>query len=159
MIGRESLPEPDPRRTNLVSFPVRLQHSLIIPEGISRLGSRRLGVRRGNMTGTGNMFTGVMPNRAMEVFTTLLAQPGLRIERIVSAGHASPPGVWLDQPHGEWVLVLDGAAALEIEGMEGLQRLGAGDYVWLPPHCRHRVAWTDAGRATVWLAVHVGERE
>ena len=92
----------------------------------------------------------------MEVFTILLAQPGLRIERIVSAGHATPPGEWLDQPHGEWVMVVEGAAALELEGEAGLRRMNAGDYAWLPPRCRHRVAWTDAERTTVWLAVHVG---
>ncbi len=107
------------------------------------------------MSGTGNILSGVMPNRATEVFTTLLAVPGLRIERIVSAGQASPPGVWLDQPQGEWVLLLEGSAALEIEGDSTLHRLERGDYVWLPPRHRHRVAWTDAGRATIWLAVHI----
>lgn len=108
------------------------------------------------MSGTGNIFSGVMPNRSMEVFTTLLSARGIRIERIVSAGHATRPGVWLDQPQGEWVLLLEGSAALEIEGASGLRQLAPGDYVWLAPHCRHRVAWTDAGKTTVWLAVHVG---
>ena len=110
------------------------------------------------MTGTGNIFSGVMPNQSMEVFTTLHAQPGLRIERIVSAGQASPPGVWLDQPQAEWVLLLEGGAALEIEGEEGLRRMAPGDYVWLPPRRRHRVAWTEAGRTTIWLAVHFGTK-
>jgi cupin 2 domain-containing protein len=108
------------------------------------------------MTGTGNIFSGVMPNRSMEVFTTLLAQPGLRVERIVSAGQASPPGEWLDQPEGEWVLLLDGSATLEIEGEEGPTCMAPGDYVWLPPRRKHRVASTDATRTTIWLAVHVG---
>jgi len=107
------------------------------------------------MIGTGNIFADVMPNPAMEAFATLLSQPGLRIERIVSAGQATPAGVWLDQEQGEWVLLLEGAAALEVEGETGPRRLARGDYIWLPPHCRHRVAWTEAGRATVWLAVHV----
>jgi cupin 2 domain-containing protein len=109
------------------------------------------------MTGTGNIFSGVMPNPSMEVFTTLLSAPGLRIERIVSAGHATPPGVWHDQPQGEWVLVLQGSAALEIDGARELHRMTPGDYVWLPPRKRHRVAWTEAGRPTVWLAVHAGK--
>ena len=34
------------------------------------------------MSGTGNIFAGVMPNPTMEIFTTLLAEPGLRIERV-----------------------------------------------------------------------------
>ena len=108
------------------------------------------------MTGTGNIYAGVAPDPTREIFTTLLAGPGVRIERIVSIGQASPPGVWLDQPQGEWVLVLEGSAGLEIEGEVAFLRLERGDYVWLPPRCRHRVAWTDAGRTTVWLAVHVG---
>ncbi len=110
------------------------------------------------MSGTGNILSGVMPNRAMEVFTTLLSERGIRIERIVSAGHATRPGVWLDQAQGEWVLLLEGSAALEIEGESAMRQLKPGDYMWLPPHCRHRVAWTDAGRTTVWLAVHVGSK-
>ena len=41
-----------------------------------------------------------------------MTRPGLRIERIVSLGQASPPGFWYDQAEGEWVLVLAGAARL-----------------------------------------------
>lgn len=111
------------------------------------------------MSGTGNVFSGVMPNRAAEVFTTLLAEREVRIERIVSMGQGTRPGVWLDQPQGEWVLLLEGSAALEIEGESGIRQLGPGDYIWLPPRRRHRVAWTDAGRTTVWLAVHVGRTQ
>ena len=33
-------------------------------------------------------------------------------------------------------------------------RMGPGDYVHIPAHRRHRVAWTDPAQATVWLAVH-----
>ena len=32
--------------------------------------------------------------------------------------------------------------------------LKPGDYVHIPAHARHRVAWTDAAQPTVWLAVH-----
>jgi cupin 2 domain-containing protein len=51
-----------------------------------------------------------------EFFTTLLQAPGIRIERIVSHGHQSPDGFWYDQPTGEWVLVLKGAAKVDFEG-------------------------------------------
>jgi cupin 2 domain-containing protein len=44
--------------------------------------------------------------RAAEQVATLLTRPGLRVERIVSRGQASPPGFWYDQAEGEWVLVL-----------------------------------------------------
>ena len=42
----------------------------------------------------------VVPEAA-ERLEILLAQPGLRIERIVSSGQASPPGFWYDQPETE----------------------------------------------------------
>ena len=29
-----------------------------------------------------------------------------------------------------------------------------GDYVHIRAHVRHRVAWTDPNRETVWLALH-----
>jgi cupin 2 domain-containing protein len=35
----------------------------------------------------------------------LLADRHIRIERIVSEGHASPEGFWYDQSEHEWVLV------------------------------------------------------
>ena len=49
---------------------------------------------------------------AGEITKTLLAAPGVRIERIVSLGQASPPGFWYDQDEAEWVLLLAGAARL-----------------------------------------------
>jgi cupin 2 domain-containing protein len=36
----------------------------------------------------------------VEEFVELLSRPGLRIERIVSTGQASPAGFWDDQPRG-----------------------------------------------------------
>lgn len=106
------------------------------------------------MNEAGNIFRNATATPAEERFATLFAGPGLRIERIVSQGQTSPPGFWYDQPGGEWVLVLEGAAALEIEGQTDPVRLGPGDYLWLPPHRRHRVAWTAPDRRTLWLAVH-----
>jgi cupin 2 domain-containing protein len=79
----------------------------------------------------------------------------VRIERIVSTGHASPPGFWDDQEQGEFVVVLAGRAGLLIEGEAAPRVLRAGDYVHLPAHCRHRVEWTAADTPTVWLAIHI----
>ncbi len=92
-----------------------------------------------------------------EVFDDLLAVPGLRIERIVSHGHASPPGHWYDQHWDEWVIVLEGEAHLEIEGSEQPLRLRPGDHAWLPAGCRHRVSYTSENPPALWLAVHRGE--
>ena len=90
---------------------------------------------------------------AGEVAETLLAAPGLRIERIVSQGQASPPGFWYDQDEAEWVLVLAGAARLRFADEEEDRTLAPGDHLDIAPHRRHRVAWTDPSQPTVWLAV------
>lgn len=92
-----------------------------------------------------------------EVFTELLARPGLSMERIVSTGQCSPEGFWYDQPQGEWVLVLTGLARLQLEGEAEARTLGPGDWLDIPPHTRHRVAFTHPEQPTVWLAVHYGD--
>ena len=82
-----------------------------------------------------------------------MARPGLRIERIVSSGQASPPGFWYDQPHGEWVLVLRGEARLALADGAAPVLLRAGDFIDIAPHRRHRVEWTTPDEPTIWLAV------
>jgi cupin 2 domain-containing protein len=87
---------------------------------------------------------------AAERVDALLIKPGLRIERIVSRGQASPPGF---QPEAEWVVVLAGAARLRFQDESEARVLGPGDCVDIAPHRRHRVDWTDLTVPTVWLAV------
>ena len=101
-----------------------------------------------------NIFSELPPQLQQERFDTLVASGAVRIERIVSQGQATPEGEWFDQDLDEWVLLLTGSAGLLIEGEDAPRRLAAGDYLLLPAHCRHRVAWTDADQQTVWLAVH-----
>lgn len=91
-----------------------------------------------------------------EVFTTLLARPGLRIERIVSQGQVTPDDAPYDQAQDEWVLLLAGAARLWLED-RGDITLTPGDALLIPAHVRHRVTWTQADPPTVWLAVHIRE--
>ena len=88
-----------------------------------------------------------------ESVDALLTRPGLRIERIVSRGQASPPGFWYDQGEGEWVVLLAGAARLRFADETEAHLLRAGDWIDIPPHRRHRVDWTDPATPTVWLAV------
>ncbi len=92
-----------------------------------------------------------LPN---ELTTVLQEGLGVRIERIVSHGHNSPAGSWYDQPESEWVLVLKGAARLEFE--DRMVEMGPGDYINIPAHQKHRVAWTTPDEPTIWLAVHYG---
>jgi cupin 2 domain-containing protein len=106
------------------------------------------------MLAKANLFADVPPREPDEHATDLLRSRAVRIERIVSHGHASPPGFWYDQDVSEWVLLLEGAATLSFEGEAETLRLEPGDYVVIPAHRRHRVEWTEPGRPTVWLAVH-----
>lgn len=96
-----------------------------------------------------------LPKRAdQESLVDLPKRPGVRIERIVSIGQASPPGFWYDQAQGEWVVVLAGEAQLRFEDEAAARTLRAGDFVDIAAHRRHRVEWTRPGEPTVWLAVH-----
>lgn len=101
----------------------------------------------------GNLLTRLPPDSSAEVFELLHQHGGLKIERIVSSGQASPPGFWYDSPQEEWVLLLSGGAGLTLEGgAEHVMRPGA--WLHIPAHCRHRIEWTDADQPTIWLAIH-----
>lgn len=101
-----------------------------------------------------NLYADVPACLAAEQFIELLTAPAMRIERIVSTGQATPPGEWLDQDRAEWVILLRGAARLLFEGEASACQMKPGDYVAIPPHCRHRVEWTSDSEPTIWLAVH-----
>jgi cupin 2 domain-containing protein len=94
--------------------------------------------------------------RANEQVEALLTRPGLRVERIVSQGQASPPGFWYDQAEGEFVLLLAGTAKLRFADEAEARLLGPGDWVDINPHRRHRIEWTDPATPTVWLAAFYG---
>ncbi len=103
---------------------------------------------------TGNLFAGVPAQLDAELFDTLVEVEGLRLERIVSTGQATPVGEWFDQDRDEWVVLLDGAAEVLFEGEAGPRPLAPGDWLRIPAHVRHRVTRTDPDRPTVWLALH-----
>jgi cupin 2 domain-containing protein len=103
---------------------------------------------------SGNILADIPLGLAQEQFIELFLAPHLRIERIVSLGHSSPPGHFDDQDWAEWVVVLQGSAKVLFESEAEPRLLRPGDYVLIPPHARHRVEWTDPERPTVWLAIH-----
>jgi cupin 2 domain-containing protein len=103
-----------------------------------------------------NLFADLPARLPAELFTTLLDAGAVRIERIVSHGHASPDGFWYDQDRAEWVVVLRGAARLRFESE--IVEVRPGDFVNIPAHVKHRVEWTTPDEPTVWLAVHYAER-
>ena len=100
-----------------------------------------------------NLFEKIPASLAEEQTDVLLEGDGVRVERVVSRGHASPPGFWYDQAEDEWVLLVAGAARLLLEGDEEPIELRPGDHLNIPAHRRHRVEWTDPDRDTLWLAV------
>ncbi|MEN3354054.1 MAG: cupin 2 protein [Betaproteobacteria bacterium] len=109
------------------------------------------------LTVTQNLFDDLPESATCEHLVELLSRPGLTIERIVSTGQASPPDFWYDQPHGEWVLVLQGEARLAFEGDAAPRLLKSGDFINIAPHQRHRVEWTHPKVPTVWLTVNYAE--
>ena len=102
----------------------------------------------------GNLFDHIPKDLPDEVFQTLAQSKSMKIERIISRGHATPDGEWYDQSQNEWVILLSGAALLTIEGRPEPVKLTAGDYLMLEAGLRHRVDWTDPDQESVWLAVH-----
>jgi len=101
-----------------------------------------------------NLFANIPESLPKELLEILLERDGVRLERIVSLGHTTPPGVWYDQAWDEWGILLSGSATLQFEGKEPLL-LEPGDYLFIPAHCRHRVEATDKHVKSVWLALHL----
>ena len=109
------------------------------------------------MTTPANVFVDLPPSLPDELSSTLLESGNIRVERIVSHGHASPEGFWYNQDHHEWVVVLKGAARLAFEN-ETIE-MKSGDFMNIPAHTNHRVEWTKPDEPTIWLAVHYGGQE
>ncbi|MGA2026183.1 MAG: cupin domain-containing protein [Syntrophobacteraceae bacterium] len=103
----------------------------------------------------GNIYSDIADLAPGEIFETLAESGKIRVERIISDSHASPEGFWYDQDQSEFVLLLQGSAALRFEGDGEVLILGPGDWVYIPAHVRHRVEWTDPKQKTVWLAVFI----
>ena len=107
------------------------------------------------MTPLTNILASLPDATAGEITEALATARGIRLERIVSHGQASPAGFWYDQVDAEWVVVLSGSARLAIDGDAEDRLLRMGDAIFLPARCRHRVTWTDPDRPTVWLALFI----
>lgn len=101
-----------------------------------------------------NLFKALPEAGRNEVFTDLLKRPGLKIERIVSHGQATPDDAPMVQAEDEWVILISGAAKMQIEDSDEVT-LKPGDYLYIPAGQLHWVTWTDPDQASVWLAVHM----
>jgi cupin 2 domain-containing protein len=94
-----------------------------------------------------------------ELAESLLQEPGISIKRIISTGQITPKGQWYDQAEDEWVILLKGHARLFFALDNKELVLKAGDYAFIPAHCKHRVSWTDPNDICVWLTVYLVPRE
>ncbi|TWU48635.1 Cupin domain protein [Rubripirellula tenax] len=101
----------------------------------------------------GNLFSDLPTHLLSEQTDALVSSEHVRVERILSMAHQSPDGFWYDQIDDEWVAVLSGGEVIEFDDGGDVSRLGPGDWINIPAHRRHRVAWTTPEEPTVWLAV------
>jgi cupin 2 domain-containing protein len=102
----------------------------------------------------GSLLKGIPDEFPEEIFDTICSTDNVKIERIVSRGHASPEGFWYDQEKAEFVLVVKGSAGLKLENEDDIVVLKPGDYFNIGAHVKHRVEWTDSTCETIWLAVY-----
>lgn len=102
-----------------------------------------------------SLFDDIPAELPEELCTVLSEGEGVKIERIVSDGHASPEDFWYDQEQDEWVMLIAGSAVLSLEKNSGIEKieLNAGEHLFIPAHQRHRVESTSATEKTIWLAV------
>jgi cupin 2 domain-containing protein len=85
-----------------------------------------------------------------ESISVLASGPGWRVEQILTGTLPGPIEDRLD--HDEWVVMLAGAAVLDVDGDP--VTMTAGDWLHLRAGVPHRVLSTEP--PTSWLAVHVG---
>jgi cupin 2 domain-containing protein len=102
-----------------------------------------------------NIFADLPQHLPKELVQILVRAADVRIERIISLGHASPADFWYNQPQHEWVIVLQGAARLQFE--DGMVEMKPGDFLNIPAFKKHRVDWTTPDKPTVWLGVRYKE--
>lgn len=103
-----------------------------------------------------NIFDDLPQHLPKELVQILVLAADVRIERIISHGHASPTDFWYDQAQHEWVIVLKGAARLQFE--VGMVEMMVGDFINIPAFKKHRVDWTTPDEPTVWLGVRYGDQ-
>lgn len=100
-----------------------------------------------------NIYSAIPKYLEHEIFEQLANNNAVTIERIISKGQKSPESGWYDQEKNEWILVLKGKARLSFEDKSSIN-LNEGDFITIPAHKKHKVAWTDPDHKTIWLAVH-----
>ena len=100
-----------------------------------------------------NIFENIPSSIPEEMFEEIDSTNNVKIERIISEGHASPKDFWYDQEKNEIVFLLQGSALIEYENGK-IVELKLGDYLKILAHEKHRVKHTSNSGKTIWLAIH-----
>ena len=94
-----------------------------------------------------NIFDNTNKRLAKELVETLASSSHMRVEKITTPASSTPSQVY-DQNEGEFVMLVDGYAELELQ--KKTVTMGKGDYINIPPHSKHRILRNDK---TIWLCV------
>lgn len=107
------------------------------------------GMKKGNILDLVN----VTQNHDKECFEILFHGKNMMAERIISTGQVTPEEQWYNQELDEWVVLIRGEAKIKFDDDEEVF-LKRGDYIFIPARKRHRVTYTSANPACIWLAFH-----
>jgi cupin 2 domain-containing protein len=96
-----------------------------------------------------NIYEYELPALDSENFQTLLNHKNVEIKTIVSNTLSTPQ--LFKQEFDEWVVVLQGCAKIEMDGV--IYKLKKGDTLFVPAHKEHKLLKTK--KVVVWLAVYI----
>jgi len=99
-----------------------------------------------------NLFEYDLPEKDSEFFSTLLHVKNVTIKRIVSNTLSTPQTFIQDED--EWVVVLQGCAKVEIDGV--VHKLKKGDFLFIPSLKKHTLLKTK--KVVVWLAIYIKDK-
>ncbi|MEO6693804.1 MAG: cupin [Ignavibacteria bacterium] len=88
-----------------------------------------------------------------EQFLPIISNPNIYIERIISSGHNTPDGQWLEDDRNEWVLLIRGHSEILLENGE-TKMLNSGDHIMIGKNKKHRIVKTSKDPDCIWLAVY-----
>ena len=84
----------------------------------------------------GNIFESIPNAMKDEVIESLIESKVVKIERIISKGHASPKAGWYEQDQDEWVIILRGSATIKYENIEQIC-INEGGQINIPAGTKH----------------------
>ena len=96
-----------------------------------------------------NIYDYELPELDSESFQTLLSHKNVEIKTIVSNTLSSPQT--FKQECDEWVVVLQGCAKIEMDGI--IHKLKKGETLFIPVNKEHKLLKTK--KVVVWLAVYI----